>query len=141
MKIRDKYGLRRLTKNTHKHPRKGAFMIEYLNPALALFSIALGLVGWMAPRYTMDTLNIRETTSTMGLSEVRAASGALFVGLGVGALWLGTPHAYLMMGMAWGFAGIGRLTSLILDGQSHKKWTFFAVEVSFAALIFWLNPL
>ena len=114
-------------------------LTSYLNPALALFSIALGLFGWFAPRYTMAVVDLQPGPTPMGPSEVRAASGALFVGLGLGALILGTPLAYAMVGFAWGGAAIGRLTSLLLDGQTRKKWGFFACEAAVAALALGLN--
>jgi hypothetical protein len=113
--------------------------MDLINIALALVSVAFGLIGWLAPAYTMNVLDIRPGTSTMGLSEVRAASGALFVGLGLGAIWLGTPTAYAMMGMAWGGAAVGRLTSILVDGATTQKLTFFAVEAAFTVIVLWIN--
>lgn len=103
--------------------------MELINYLFAAGSIFFGLFGWLAPKYTMETVDLRPGDTSMGPSEIRAASGALFVGLGVGAFLIGTPEAYVMIGFAWGFAGLGRLTSLILDGQTRKKWTFFAIEI------------
>ena len=114
-------------------------MIDLLNLALALLSIGLGAIGWLAPRYTMDLLELAPTGSTMGLSEIRAASGALFVGIGLGAILLATPLAYAMLGFAWGGAAIGRLTSVLADGRSRQKLTFLAVEIAVAAALLALN--
>jgi hypothetical protein len=112
----------------------------WLNPVLALVSIAFGAIGWAAPRYTLSVLDLRPGETTMGLSEMRAASGALFVGLGAGAFALGSPTAYAMIGFAWGFAALGRLTSIVADGPaSRQKWTFFAVEAVVGALLVGLN--
>lgn len=109
-------------------------MTDILNLLVALASIGLGAVGWFAPRYTMDLLDMAPTRSTMGLSEIRAASGALFVGLGAGALLLGTPLAFAMVGFAWAGAAVGRLTSILADGvQTSRKITFFVVEAAVAA--------
>jgi hypothetical protein len=113
--------------------------MDLLNPLLALFSIALGLFGWLAPRYTMEVVDLRPGPTAMGPSEIRAASGALFVGLGAGALLLGSPTAYLMMGFAWGGAAVGRITSIIIDGPTLKKWAFFATEAAFALIVIALN--
>ncbi|MEM1431393.1 MAG: DUF4345 family protein [Pseudomonadota bacterium] len=111
-------------------------MIELLNPALALVSIGLGLIGWFAPRYTMDVLDLQRGQSTMGLSEMRAVSGCLFVGLGGGALLLGSAEAYLMVGCAWGGAAVGRATSLVADdAPTRGTRIFFAVEAAVAALL------
>lgn len=110
-------------------------MADILGVLVALVSIGFGLIGWIAPRYTMEVLGLApKDGSTMGPGEMRAASGALFVGLGIGALVIGTPAAYAMIGCAWGGASVGRLTSILLDGASRQKWTFFAVEVAVGLL-------
>lgn len=108
--------------------------ITLINYGLVALSVIFGAMGWLAPRYTMDTVDLKDGGSTMGRSEVRAASGALFVVAGFGALWLNTPAAYAMIGFIWAGGGLGRLTSLILDGQTRKKWIFFASEVTVAAI-------
>ncbi len=109
-------------------------MVDSLNIAMAVLSIALGAIGWLAPRYTMSAIDTQTVgDSTMGLSEVRAASGALFIGLGAGALLLNTPAVFAMVGFAWGGAAIGRLTSIVLDGaQPTKKLVFFLIEAAVA---------
>ena len=115
-------------------------MAEVLNVLIAFASIGLGAIGWLAPRYTMDLLDIAPTRSTMGLSEVRAASGALFVGMGLGALVLDTPLGYAMIGFCWAGAAVGRLTSIIADGPVHpRKLLFFGVEAAVAALALSIN--
>jgi len=112
----------------------------WLNPLLALLSIAFGMIGWAAPRYTARALDLHPGETTMGLSEIRAASGALFVGLGAGALLIGTATAYLMVGCAWGAAAMGRLTSIVADGPANRrKQGFFAVEAVVGGLLLALN--
>ncbi len=113
--------------------------MDIINPVLALISIVLGLFGWLAPRYTMAVLDLEPGPSLMGHSEIRASAGALFVGLGIGAIILGSPTGYAMVGFAWGGAAVGRLTSLILDSQTPKKWGFFVVEAGVAAVALGLN--
>ena len=111
--------------------------MDFINIIFALLSIGLGCFGWLAPRYTMGALDLHGGETTMGMSEVRASAGALFVGMGIGALWLGTPEAYLMLGFCWAGAAMGRLTSLVMDGATRQKWTYFAVEavVGVAAVV------
>lgn len=113
--------------------------MDILNIAFALASIGLGCFGWLAPRYTMGALDLQGGDSTMGMSEVRASAGALFVGMGVGALILGTPGAYVMLGASWCGAALGRATSLLIDGQSRKKWVYFLVEAGVGLPAIWLN--
>ena len=113
--------------------------MDILNYLFALASIGLGGVGWLAPRYTMDMLDLEQGDGNMGPSEIRAASGALFVGLGIGAILIGGPVAYGMIGCAWTGAAIGRATSLIMDGTSSLKWKFFATEVVVGLGALWVN--
>ena len=102
--------------------------MDIINIIFAALSIGLGCFGWLAPRYTLGALDLKIGETTMGASEIRASAGALFVGMGIGALLLGTPEAYVMLGFCWCGAAMGRLTSLILDGTSQKKWVYFIVE-------------
>jgi hypothetical protein len=104
-------------------------LIDASNLIFALLSIGLGAIGWLAPRYVMEVLDTAPTKSSMGLSEVRASAGALFVGLGVGAILISSSDAYAILGAAWLGAAVGRITSIILDGPTPKKWGFFLCEV------------
>ncbi|MDJ1007446.1 MAG: DUF4345 family protein [Paracoccaceae bacterium] len=115
-------------------------MIDAINIAIALTSIGLGVIGWLAPRYTMAVLDLEPTTSTMGVSEIRAASGALFVGLGLGAIFLNEPYAYAMIGFAWAGAAIGRITSILADEKpTQRTWGFFGIELLVAAAALGIN--
>jgi hypothetical protein len=115
-------------------------MIEIVNVALALLSVALGAFGWLAPRYTMALLDLQPVGSSMGHSEIRAVSGALFIGLGLGAIFLAEPFAFAMLGFAWAGAAIGRLTSILADpAPTRRTHTFFAVEAVVAVLLLSLN--
>ncbi len=113
--------------------------MDILNILFALVSIGLGAFGWLAPRYTLETLDLTAGPSGMGPSEIRASAGALFIGMGVGALILGGASAYAMLGFCWAGAAVGRATSLALDGQSTKKWGFFGVEAAVATAALWVN--
>lgn len=108
--------------------------MDILNILLAIASIAIGAISWLAPRYAMGALDLRGGATTMGMSEVRASAGALFVGMGAGALILGTPGAYAMLGFCWAGAAVGRATSLAFDGAFRQKWVFFGVEAGVALI-------
>ncbi|MEM9710182.1 MAG: DUF4345 family protein [Pseudomonadota bacterium] len=115
-------------------------MIDTINIGLALLSAGLGLIGWLAPRYTLATLDLTTTGSTMGLSEIRAASGALYVVLSLGAVLLASPVAYAMLGFAWAGAALGRLTSIFADEQpTQRTWSFFWIEAAVAGALLALN--
>jgi len=115
-------------------------MVNMLNTIAVLATIAFGLIGWLKPRYTMRKLDLATKGSELGLSEIRAANGALFVGLGVAALAIYTPIAFAMVGFAYLGAGVGRLSSLILDNSIQKtSVTFFAAEAALASWLIFAN--
>lgn len=100
-------------------------MSDLINPALALLTIAFGLFGLVAPRYTADVLDLAPTKTTMGLSELRASAGGLFVAMGLGCLILSQPMAYAMLGVAYLGASVGRITSIAFDNPPKKKAFFY----------------
>ncbi len=112
--------------------------MDYINPAIALLTIALGAFGFFAPRYTADTLDLETTKSTMGLTELRASAGGLFMAVGLWCLFSGDPSAYFMLGIAYVGAGAGRILSIILDKPPLKKaLTWWALEWGPAAWLIW----
>ncbi|NNK77634.1 MAG: DUF4345 family protein [Litoreibacter sp.] len=111
-------------------------MIDTLNIIAALLTIGFGAFGFLAPRFTMGALDLEDGGSHMGLSEIRASVGCLFVAIGLFCLILGAPEAYVMMGVAYSGAALGRATSLFLDSPPLRKaFLYFAIE---AALAVWL---
>lgn len=91
----------------------------------SLLTIAFGLFGFLAPRYTASALDLEPTASTMGLSEMRASVGGLFVVAGIAAIWLDQPLGYAMIGFAFAGAALGRIVSLILDNPPVTKVLVF----------------
>lgn len=115
-------------------------MIHALNIGAAAITIVLGIIGWLAPGYTMDLLDLKTDGSTMGMSEIRAASGALFIGIGLGALLIGTPAAFAMIGCAYAGAAVGRLTSILSDAEPIRAtYIFFAFEAVFGLWLLYAN--
>lgn len=110
--------------------------IDLMNFFVAFLTIGLGLLGWLAPRWTMQQLDMQAGPSHMAYTEVSAVSGCLFVALGLGAIWLNEPLGWVVMGLAYGGAAVGRITSIFRDdAASRQSWTFFGCE---AALASWL---
>lgn len=103
--------------------------MDLINILLALATIGFGAAGWLAPAWTMQKVGLADTGSTMGYSEVRAASGALFVVAALAALLIGSPTAYAMLGFIWLGGALGRVTSLLVDGTTTRKWGFFGTEI------------
>ncbi|MEM6851241.1 MAG: DUF4345 family protein [Pseudomonadota bacterium] len=115
-------------------------MLTTLNIIAAVITIALGAIGWLRPRFTMEKLGLAAVGGPFGLSEVRAVNGATFVGVGLAALLLATPTAFAMVGALYAGAALGRGTSLILEnGRSAACWVFFAIEAGLAAYLLAAN--
>ena len=114
--------------------------IDYINFAVAVLTVGLGLLGWLAPRWTMQQLDMQAGPTNMAYTEVSAVSGCLFVGLGIGGLMLNEPIAWLAMGLAYGGAAVGRVTSILRDNAgSRQSWTFFGTEAALAAWLIIAN--
>ncbi|WP_136441566.1 DUF4345 family protein [Pacificoceanicola onchidii] len=116
-------------------------MIDLINSAIALLTIALGLFGFLAPRYTAEALDFKLADTTMGLSELRASAGGLFVIMGLACLITGASGAYAMLGVAYAGAALGRLLSIVLDKPPLRKATlWFAFEALPACWLLAANP-
>ena len=114
--------------------------MDYINPFIALLTIAFGGFGFLAPRYTLGALNLETTTSNMGLSEMRAGIGGLFVALGLWCLITGETSAYFMLGIAYLGAGSGRALSILIDKPPLKKaLIFLGFEWPPALWLIWFN--
>ncbi|ABD55307.1 DUF4345 family protein [Jannaschia sp. CCS1] len=114
--------------------------IDYINFALAITTIGLGLCGWLATRWTMSALDMQAGPSNMAFTEVSGVSGCLFVGMGLAVMVLNDPVAWVILGAAYAGAALGRVTSILRDDASFRKsWTFFGTEAAFAAWLVLAN--
>lgn len=115
-------------------------MIDTLNIIAMVLTIALGLVGFLAPDFTMKQLGLRPDGSNMGYTEIRAANGALFVGAGLGALVLSLPAAFAMVGFLYAGAAVGRITGILFNNASSKQsWGYFSAEAGLAIYLLAAN--
>ncbi|GAB5445950.1 DUF4345 family protein [Gymnodinialimonas sp.] len=114
--------------------------VDFINFALALTTIGLGLCGWLATRWTMSALDMQAGPSNMAFTEVSGVSGCLFVGMGLAVMVINDPVAWVILGAAYGGAALGRVTSILRDDASFRKsWTFFGTELAFAAWLVFAN--
>lgn len=115
-------------------------MIALINILAALATIGFGAFGMLAPRYTMEALEMQPAQgSAMGLSEIRASTGGLFVAMGLAVLVIGAPLGYAMLGFAYLGAATGRLMSVVSDAPPRKALWFFVVEAVLAAWLILAN--
>lgn len=114
--------------------------LDWVNLTLMVATIIFGAIGYLAPRFTMEKLDLKPGGSALGFSEIRAASGALFIGLGLAAILINSPIAFAMVGFAYAGAALGRFTSIVADGSGAlTSWSFLAVEIAFAATLISVN--
>ncbi|MEJ6394959.1 DUF4345 family protein [Gymnodinialimonas sp. 2305UL16-5] len=114
--------------------------LDYINIIVAVLTVGLGLLGWLAPRWTMEKLDMRAGPTNMAYTEVSAVSGCLFVGIGIGVLILNEPMAWVALGLAYAGAAVGRVTSILRDNAaSRQSWTFFGTEAALAAWLILAN--
>lgn len=117
--------------------------VELVNITLAVLSIGFGGLALCWPNFALKALSLQTAGGRMdGKSELRAASGGAFVVLGGAGIVLGptVPMAWVMVGMHYAGAAVGRLVSFAIDGSGSKKmWGFFAIEAVFAAWLIGAN--
>ncbi len=94
--------------------------MEWLPLLGALFTLALGTLGLVAPRKIAALVGIAPD-GLRGLSEVRATYGGIFVGLGIACLLFQQSEVYLAVGLAWLIAAAARTISIFLDRAFSTK--------------------
>ena len=115
-------------------------MSDIVTLICTLLTIAFGLFGFLAPRYTAAALDLEPTASTMGLSEMRASVGGLFVITGLFALWVGSSSVYFMLGIIYSGIALGRFVSILFDNPPLQKALLYGgVEIVMAAFLIFAN--
>jgi hypothetical protein len=95
-------------------------MIDFLPIAGSVVTLALGLLGLLAPGRTAALVGVT-ADSALARSEVRATYGGVFVGLGTACLALRTPEAFAVAGAAWLFAALARVASLAVERDASAR--------------------
>lgn len=86
----------------------------------AIATLLLGMLGLIAPRKAAAFTSIAPLGAN-GLSELRATYGGLFVALGAQCLLSQSVVVFTVPGVAWSGAAIGRLVSVIIDGNRDRR--------------------
>jgi len=77
-----------------------------------------------------------EPKGLIGVSEIRATYGGFFLALGSFALWARSEQVFLVLGLAWIGAALGRLLSVLVDrSTSPKNLGGIAFEAGIGALL------
>ncbi|MBP1845123.1 hypothetical protein J2046_003392 [Rhizobium petrolearium] len=107
---------------------------EQLAFVCAAATAVLGLVAFLFPAFVLrlTAFQIGEVRPE-GYASVRAA-GAHHLGLGLTAIMLAQDWIYMVLGIALGFAAIGRLVSWAFDRAfTPRNIAFFLLQVVLAA--------
>lgn len=86
----------------------------------AIATLLLGMFGLIAPRRAAAFTSIAPLGAN-GLSELRATYGGLFVALGAWCLLSQSVVVFTVLGVAWSGAALGRLVSVIIDGNRDQR--------------------
>lgn len=113
---------------------------EIINIFGALVTMGMGCLGLLTPRLAAKLVRLGPT-SPEGFAEFRATYGGLFVALGLAPLLWPEPGLYLVAGLAWLGAAVGRIVSMAAD-DAYFKFNSLSVlfESACAGLLLFGNP-
>ena len=94
-------------------------IIEWLPRIGAIIMLIIGVLGFFKPQMFTGNMGI-EMTRPEAWSEIRTVMGALNIGYGLGALLFSSPMVYMTIGLAWVFALLARLWSILKDDSTFK---------------------
>jgi hypothetical protein len=112
----------------------------------AMATILAGLAFMILPQRISHLVGLAiRPDSKNGLSELRGPFGGMMVGLGVSCILLAQPFTYIALGLAFGFAVIGRLISFVVDRTFNEHCVvvtilellaaYFPLRFAFEALV------
>ncbi|MFN8859914.1 MAG: DUF4345 family protein [Gemmatimonadaceae bacterium] len=106
-----------------------------LSNAGAVATTLLGLFGLVLPDKAAAFVSI-SPVGLNGRSEVRATYGGLFTALGVICITAQSEIVFMVAGVAWLGASVGRVYSMLLDrNYGIKNLGGIAVEAGIGALL------
>lgn len=93
---------------------------QFFSNAGALITLGLGLLALLCPRVIAKFVSV-EPIGLTGVSEVRATYGGFFVALGGLCLYFQSSTVFLVAGVAWFGAALGRCLSVLMDRSYASK--------------------
>ncbi|RLQ88957.1 DUF4345 domain-containing protein [Notoacmeibacter ruber] len=104
---------------------------DWLALASSLVTAVLGLYMMLVPRRALGLRHMDSEFIGMPASGIaRARAGGFHLGLGLAAVLLWQPLLFLALGVAWLFAALGRLLSVLLDAPARgRNAILFIIEV------------
>jgi Domain of unknown function (DUF4345) len=113
----------------------------WLNVAGAVITTAMGFLGLLFPAKASSLTGLKAVT-VAGRAEFRGTLGVTFILLGLTPLLTQEAHAFLVVGLAWLGAAIGRLVSILVDdGNDRQNWGAVAFEAVVAACLLAGEPI
>lgn len=103
--------------------------LEILKVAIAVLTIATGLVSLIRPRSVQGFTGL-SAPGPRGIAEIRAILGGSFIGLGIAPLILGAPAAYQMLGITYLVIAAARIAGIALDKSFERSnWISLIFEI------------
>ena len=111
---------------------------EWLAWASAVVTVLFGLAMLVAPRATLNVLDLRhDPERPAGLAEVRGRMAGFYLGLGLSAILFAQPFLWMALGAGWALTAFGRLVSMVAD----RGFTAYNMLSIVAELVLALLPL
>ena len=108
---------------------------EWLAWGGAVLTVLFGLVTMLAPRVSLRALALPAPETPAAYAGPRSLFGGFYAGIGISAILFAQPLIYLTLGLAWGFAALGRLVSMVSDGGNARlNWLGLGLTLLLAAL-------
>jgi len=110
-------------------------LLDLLKMAIAILTIATGLLGLLRPRMITGFTGL-DAPGARGVSELRGVFGGLFIGLGLAPLLYNAPETIKMLGVAYLAIAIARTFSVLYDRSTERSNLIsLAVEYVFGILL------
>ena len=93
---------------------------QLFSNAGALITLVLGLIALVSPNVIAKFVSV-EPIGLTGISEVRATYGGFFAALGAVCLYSQSSTVFLVTGVAWCGAALGRGLSVLMDRSYAPK--------------------